>query len=242
MEYRPTMSERRLRDLRRWHERAYREMASAGERRVAYLGLDLLVPSTVFGPTPTSDLLGQAVTAETDPTDRVLDMGTGSGVNAILAARQGAEVVGVDLNPTAVDAARLNAERNDVRALFKVSDIYSAVDGTFDLMIIDPPFRWFTPRDMTEAAATDEGYRGVARFFAGVDQRLRPGGRILLFFGTSGDQEHVVGLAERSGLRPQVVASRDLTQDDVTVTYSTFRLERADSLSEDLSQPRGRAG
>ena len=109
-------------------------------------------------------------------------------------------------------------------------------------MIIDPPFRWFTPRDMTEAAATDEGYRGVARFFAGVDQRLRPGGRILLFFGTSGDQEHVVGLAERSGLRPQVVASRDLTQDDVTVTYSTFRLERADSLSEDLSQPRGRAG
>lgn len=236
------MSERRARDLRRWHERAYRELAAAGERRVSYLGLDLLVPSTVFAPTPTSDLLGRAVTAEAGPSDRVLDMGTGSGVNALLAARHGAEVVGVDLNPMAVDAARRNADRNDLHARFEVSDIYSAVDGTFDLMIIDPPFRWFAPRDITEAAATDEGYKGISRFFAGVDQRLRPGGRILLFFGTSGDQEHVLGLADQSGLRSEVVASRDLTQDGVSVTYSTFRLERAGSVSEDLSQLRGRAG
>ncbi|MFP5068972.1 methyltransferase [Pseudonocardia nantongensis] len=242
MAYRPTMSERRVQDLKRWHERAYGELAAAGERRVSYLGLDLLVPATVFAPTPTSDLLGRAVLAEAGPSDRVLDMGTGSGVNAILAARQGAEVVGVDLNPAAVDAARQNADRNDVHARFEVSDIYSAVDGTFDLMIIDPPFRWFAPRDITEAAATDEGYRGVARFFDGVDRRLRPGGRILMFFGTSGDQDHVLGLADRSGLRSRVVASRGLTQDGVSVTYSTFRLERAASGSENLPQPRGTAG
>lgn len=82
------MSEDRVQDLRRWHERVYRELTAAGERRVSYLGLDLLVPATVFAPTPTSDLLGEAVVTEARPTDRALDMGTGSGVNAILAARR----------------------------------------------------------------------------------------------------------------------------------------------------------
>jgi methylase of polypeptide subunit release factors len=50
-------------------------------------------------------------------------------VNAILAARAGAEVLGVDINPAAVDAARANADRNGVAAVFAVSDMFSAVDG-----------------------------------------------------------------------------------------------------------------
>jgi release factor glutamine methyltransferase len=107
-----------------------------------------------------SDLLGRAVIDEVRPGERVLDMGTGSGVNAILAARAGGEVVGVDLNPAAVDAARANAERNGVAAVFAVSDMFSAVEGDFDLAVIDPPFRWFAPRDMAEATIADEGYAG----------------------------------------------------------------------------------
>ena len=79
--------------------------------------------------------------AEVQPGMRVLDMGTGSGVNAILAARGGAEVVGVDINPDAVSAARANAERNGVVGEFAVSDVFSAVEGRFDLVVIDPPFR-----------------------------------------------------------------------------------------------------
>jgi release factor glutamine methyltransferase len=70
------------------------------------------------------------------------------GVNAILAAQVADDVVGVDLNPEAVAAARANAARNGVWAAFAVSDVFSAVHGTFDLIIIDPPFRWFAPRDM----------------------------------------------------------------------------------------------
>jgi len=46
--------------------------------------------------------------------ERVLDMGTGSGVNAILAATKGAQVLAVDINPRAVEAARANAQGNGV--------------------------------------------------------------------------------------------------------------------------------
>lgn len=224
MPYRPPFSAEVTAELRRWHERSYRELRDAGERRLSYLGLDLVVPPGVFAPTPMSDLLGRAVMDEVRPGDRVLDMGTGSGVNAILAARAGAEVVGVDLNPAAVEAARANAARNGVAARFTVSDVFSGVEGDFDLVVIDPPFRWFAPRDMPEAAMSDEGYAGVGRFFAGVRGRLRVGGRVLLFFGTSGDQDHVLRLAAGAGMAVETVATRELSRDGTSVTYSTFRL------------------
>jgi release factor glutamine methyltransferase len=224
MPYRPPFSAERIAELRTWHERGYRELSEAGERRLSYLGLDLVVPAGVFAPTPMSDLLGRVVADEVRAGERVLDMGTGSGVNAILASRAGAEVVGVDLNPAAVEAARANAERNGVIADFAVSDVFSAIEGDFDVVVIDPPFRWFAPRDMSEASMADEGYAGLARFFAGVRERLRPGGRVLLFFGTSGDQDHVLGLCAGAGLAVETIATRDLRRDGVTVTYSTFRL------------------
>lgn len=47
---------------------------------------------------------------------------------------------------------------------------------------------------------------------------------MLLFFGTSGDQDHVLGLATGAGFTVQTVATRELTRDGNRVTYSTFRL------------------
>lgn len=54
--------------MARWHERAYQSMREAGEQRLPYLGLDLVIPAGVFAPTPTSELLGRAVQAESGRT------------------------------------------------------------------------------------------------------------------------------------------------------------------------------
>lgn len=71
------------------------------------------------------------------PGDRVLDVGTGTGVLAIAACRQGAmEAVGVDTNPDAVANARQNAAHNEVADCVTVFEgSVGAVSGTdFDVV------------------------------------------------------------------------------------------------------------
>jgi release factor glutamine methyltransferase len=57
-----------------------------------------------------------------------------------------------------------------------------------------------------------------------VRARLNPGGRLLLFFRTSGDMTYLRHLMDRSGLRADTIGSRDLAKDGMRVTYCTFRL------------------
>ena len=102
--------------------------------------------------------------------EQVLDLGTGSGVNAVLAATRGAQVLAVDINPAALDAASADATRNSVDGRVEVrhSDVFDAVEGCFDLIMFDPPLRWFPVRDIFEAATADPGYRSMTPFFAGT--------------------------------------------------------------------------
>jgi release factor glutamine methyltransferase len=226
--YTPSFSAEEIETLRRWHEVAYTELRDARERHVTYLDLDLVVPGGVFAPTPTSDLLGRAVLDEVRENDRVLDMGTGSGVNAVLAASRSRDVLGVDINPHAVAAAIDNAARNGVsaRTTFRVSDLFEAVDGTFDIIVYDPPFRWFRPRDLCETSIADENYGSLTRFMQQASGFLNADGRVLVFFGTSGDMKYLTTLIDRAGFNCSTVAERDLTRDFVTVTYRTLRLTR----------------
>lgn len=62
--------------------------------------------------------------------ERVFDVGTGTGILAIAAARLGAgEVLGVDLDPDAIEVARANAADNGVQARFEVGSIGDAGEG-----------------------------------------------------------------------------------------------------------------
>ena len=100
------------------------------------------------------------------------------------------------------------------------------MDGAFDLIIFDPPFRWFAPRDLLEASMADENYDALTRFLTQAAGHLTPGGRILMCFGTSGDLAYLYRLADANGFDRKTVASQDLTRHGDTVSYVTFRLTR----------------
>ena len=226
--YVPTVSAEDAERIRAWHERAY---AAATDELGSGLVMDCLdrtfvVPPQVFPPSGT--LLSEAVLDEVLPDDRVLDMGTGCGINAILAASISSDVTAVDINPRAVAAARYNAILNGVQDRVHIgeSDVFDCVDGRFDLIVFDPPFRWFAPRDPLEAAMTDEGYAALARFFEGATEHLSDGARILIDFGTSGDLAYLESLIDRHGYARETVGTRHVITREWEVDYLAFRLTR----------------
>jgi len=216
--------------LRRWHQESHEALRAKLPADISFMGLQLHVTEDVF-PVPDSaagDPYHQAVASEVGPGLRVLDMGTGSGVSALLAARAGSEVVAVDVNPEAVECARANAERNGLAAqiTFVHGDLFQGVEGDFDLIIFDPPFRWFEPRDLLERSHADAEYRTLTRFMAEAPGRLRSGGRIVMNFGTSGDFEYFRELIDQSGLSADMTRYGEATKFGFTAEYYVIRLSK----------------
>jgi len=112
------------------------------------------------GPVATSTLALAALTIRR-PIDAALDLGTGSGFQALMMARHARHVVAVDINPRAVRYASFNALLNELPNVeVREGDLFEPVHGdTFDLIVSNPPYvispdaRW---------VVQDSGLRGDA--------------------------------------------------------------------------------
>jgi release factor glutamine methyltransferase len=167
--------------------------------------------------------LAATVLQEVRATDAVLDMGTGSGVQAILAASKTRRVLAVDVNPAAVRCARRNASRNGVadRVEVRRSDLFENAGGRFDLILFDPPFRWTAPRDLWERASADPGYATLRAFLRDSAKHLTKSGRIIIHFGTSGDLAYLKRLIRQNGFRRKQLLK---TSHPAGWEYFTYRL------------------
>jgi ribosomal protein L11 methyltransferase len=120
----------------------------------------VLDPGRAFGSGshPATRLAAAAVEAH-GPGRRVLDVGCGSGVLAVLAARLGAaEVVGVDVDPEAVRATEANAAANGVAALVSARlDPVAELTGPFDLVVANIGLRVLVDLAPALLARTDVG-------------------------------------------------------------------------------------
>ncbi|MBM3200144.1 methyltransferase [Candidatus Woesearchaeota archaeon] len=109
---------------------------------------------------------------------KVLDLGSGSGIQALTALKKTKDVLAVDINPKAVDTLREKGLKAEV------SDLFSNVKEKFDLIIFNPPY---LPRDDEEpedsaviTTGGKEGYEVIERFLQHAKKFLTSEGRILL--------------------------------------------------------------
>lgn len=87
---------------------------------------------------------------------RALDLGTGSGIQALHAARGADQVVATDISARALELTRFNASLNELAVETRLGSLFEPVRGDrFDRMISNPPFV-ITPRD---ADVPDYEYR-----------------------------------------------------------------------------------
>jgi release factor glutamine methyltransferase len=194
----------------------------------------VLVNRHVLIPRPETETLVEEALRDADPAARILDLGTGSGVVACALARAlpNATVVAVDRSPEAIAVARENAGRMDARVEFRLSDWFSAVPETFDLIVANPPYvaegdphlpaLAFEP--MEALVSGPEGLDALASIISGAPAHLNPGGRLVVEHGYD-QADSVERLFETAGFT-DIHLTRDLGGQP-RVTAGRLKGERA---------------
>jgi release factor glutamine methyltransferase len=188
-------------------------------------GVPILVTPSVFNPkVPRTGafLAAQLDARQVSADDEVLDLGTGSGVCAIFAARHARRVVAVDINPAAVRCADINTHLNHLEHRIEVrhGDLFAPVSGErFDLVVFNPPFLRAAPSNDRDRAwrSTDV----AERFAAELSDHLKPGGCAFIVLSTFGDATVFLDELRLRGFAISVLAERRFVNERLAV----FRLE-----------------
>ena len=153
----------------------------------------------------------------------VLDMGTGSGVCALFAARYARRVVAVDISAAAVRCTRLNCALNHLedRVDVRHGDLFAPLSGErFDLVLFNPPFLLGSPKD--DRDATWRSNDAARRFAAGLDAHLEPSGVALVLLSSFGDACALFESELRSnGFRMEIFARRRYINETLTILRAT---------------------
>lgn len=144
------------------------------------------------------------------PGERVLDLGCGSGILAIAAARRGARVLATDVSARALENALENAALNGVSIETRRGSWYAALEEgeRFDLIVAAPPQ---TPaaRDVGPRWGGEEGTRHLAAVIEGAVAALVPGGRLWLLAISLANPARVARLLARHFADVRLVAETD---------------------------------
>jgi SAM-dependent methyltransferase len=166
------------------------------------------------------DLVAEAARRFSPAGKRALDVGTGTGVLALVLARAGATVVATDVEPGAVACARDNVGRLGLADRVEVREADLFPEGVYDLVVSNPPWLPDAAHTPLERAVYDPGGAFLARFVSGLPAHLAPGGEAWLVVGD---------LAERLGLRPA---------GEIEAAAARAGLRIADVLATPVAHPR----
>ncbi|MEK6869165.1 MAG: HemK2/MTQ2 family protein methyltransferase, partial [Nanoarchaeota archaeon] len=162
----------------------------------------------------------------------VLDMGTGSGIQAITAAHSSKveSVLALDIQKSTIDYCNKNIK--NIKIKFLVSDLFSTIKNNnkikikkFDAIIFNPPY---LPQELKVKDLTLEGgkkgYEVIERFLNDVNTFLKPDGIILIIFSSLTKKEKVDGFIRNKLLESELLEKQHYFFEDLYV-YKIIKSE-----------------
>jgi release factor glutamine methyltransferase len=187
--------------------------------RREFWNLELHVSPAVLIPRPETELLVELALERVIAEARVLDLGTGSGAIAlaIKQERSDCSVTATDASADAIAVARRNAREHDLELDLCVGDWYAAVNGTYHVIVSNPPYIRFDDTHLNALVGEPssaliggvDGLDALRVLVSGAPTRLETDGHLLVEHGyDQGDD--VRRLFEHAGFR-HIASHRDVT-------------------------------
>lgn len=167
--------------------------------------------------------------------DKILEIGSGTGVLAVLAVLAGAErVVATDINKDAIANTVANAKLHGVAAKIetRLSDVYSAFskDEKFDVIFWNIPDCHVARKDLSilERAVFDPDYRLLKRYLAESETHLTTNGRLLLGYSTrEGEDDRLQDISSHYGWQPHILRKAAPAEGKVSIILYELRKVRS---------------
>src|SRR6185369_13168084 len=153
----------------------------------------------------------------------VCEVGTGTGILALAAARSGAElVVATDINPNAALSANENANANGLgdRVTGVCTNLMAALAQRplFDVILSSPPKHAGEPKDLTDRGwHAGPEYRDIKEMFDQARTRLKPDGRIYLMLSSDTNLELFGSLIAKAGFSQRKLKEYSLVVESLII-------------------------
>ena len=180
------------------------------------------VPKNVYSPREDTFLMLESIAKISVGGKQVLDIGTGSGILGLFCASRGAHVTVTDVDQSALEYAQKTARVLALSLQTVLSDVFSNVQGKFDLVTFNPPY---LPSSTVEDKTVDGGRGGIAlskRFLGGLAEHLNCDGTALLLISTLNDSASLISEANPE-FQYEVMAKRQLFFEELQVLSVRFR-------------------
>lgn len=174
---------------------------------------------------PAEDTYLLADNLQVNRMSKILEIGTGTGIIAIIAAKRASKVIATDINPHAIDCAVKNIISNKTYNVeLRKGNLFEPVEGEkFDLILFNTPYLPSSTDEKSDDeldAAWNGGLDGrevIDRFLEEVTDYLNPDGKVQMVQSSLSDNEKTLKKFEDLGFKASITACEKCFFEEIVV-------------------------
>jgi len=202
----------------------------SSRKQVFYDDFTFQVFKDVYEPAEDTFLIADSLAQIVKEGDTLLEIGTGCGILAIIAAKKAKKVIATDVNPHAVKCARLNAKINGAtpKIDIRLGDLFQPIQKTerFDIIVFNAPY---LPSPLSEQrtwigrawAGGPTGRKLIERFIIEAPHYLKRNGKILLVQSSLANIDMALEKFREASLKVQVIAEKKVAFETIVVIQAS---------------------